>query len=165
MRTLTSFVRAVTRQWQDASFRAIVGLAVGLLLTGTVFYIIVEEWSPLDALYFCVVTLATVGFGDLTPRTDLGKAFTIVFILVGVGIIVAFASRVVNAMVTDRAEWLQSSQRRTRERRRRRLHRSVTVPHDHGSPHAAAPDGDAEDPSGLRDSGSAADPDRPGPAR
>ena len=104
MGTITAFIRAFRVQWHDETFRAIVGLAAGLLIAGTVIYTIVEGWSPLDALYFSVVTLTTVGYGDLAPTTDLGKGFTIVFILAGVGIIVAFASQVVNAMVADRTE-------------------------------------------------------------
>lgn len=104
MSTITAFIRAIRVMWQDESFRAIVGLAAALLVSGTVFYVIVEGWSPLDALYFSVVTLTTVGFGDFAPHTDLGKGFTIVFILAGIGIVVAFASQVVNAMVADRTE-------------------------------------------------------------
>ncbi len=104
MGTITAFIRAFRVQWHDETFRAIVGLAAGLLVAGTLVYTIVEGWSPLDALYFSVVTLTTVGFGDFAPQTDLGKGFTIVFILAGVGIIVAFASQVVNAMVADRTE-------------------------------------------------------------
>lgn len=104
MSTITAFIRAIRVLWQDESFRAIVGLAAALLVSGTVFYVIVEGWSPLDALYFSVVTLTTVGFGDFAPHTDLGKGFTIVFILAGIGIVVAFASQVVNAMVADRTE-------------------------------------------------------------
>ena len=104
MGTITAFIRAFRVQWQDETFRAIVGLVAGLLIAGTVFYTIVEGWSPLDSLYFSVVTLTTVGFGDFAPQTDLGKGFTIVFILAGIGIIVVFASQVVNAMVADRTE-------------------------------------------------------------
>lgn len=104
MSTITAFIRAVRVLWTDETFRAIVGLAAGLLIAGTVFYTLVEGWSLLDALYFSVVTLTTVGFGDFAPHTDLGKGFTIVFILAGIGIIVAFASQVVNAMVADRTE-------------------------------------------------------------
>lgn len=57
---------------------------------GTVFYHIVEKFSWLDAYYFSVVTLATVGYGDLTPHTDIGKLFTTFYIFIGVGIITAF---------------------------------------------------------------------------
>ena len=46
-----------------------------------------EEQTYLDALYFSVMTLATVGYGDLAPQTALGKLFTIIYVLIGVGII------------------------------------------------------------------------------
>ena len=53
-----------------------------------------EGWSLLDALYFSVVTLATVGFGDLHPTTNEAKLFTIAYIIFGVGIIAGFVSTV-----------------------------------------------------------------------
>ena len=86
MRTIAAFIRALRVLAGDDGFRALAGFAAGLLATGTVVYMPVEHWSPVDSLYFCVVTLATVGYGDLYPTTDLGKAFTIVYILTGVGI-------------------------------------------------------------------------------
>lgn len=51
-----------------------------------------EGWSTINALYFSVVTLATVGFGDLHPTTDVAKLFTVVYILFGLGVIAAFIS-------------------------------------------------------------------------
>ena len=111
MSTIMAFIRAFRKQWRDETFRAIVALASGLLLVGTVFYTLAEHWSPLDALYFSVVTLTTVGYGDLAPKTNIGKVFTIIFILVGVGIIVVFASRVVDTMVTEQVERLRSPDR------------------------------------------------------
>lgn len=66
-------------------------VATGLILSlGTVFYHFVEKFSWLDAYYFSVVTLATVGYGDLTPKTDIGKLFTTFYIFAGVGIITTF---------------------------------------------------------------------------
>ena len=68
-------------------------IAVAALLTiaiGSLVYMEIEGWSLLDAVYFCVVTLATVGYGDLHPTTPFGRAFTILYILVGVGILAAF---------------------------------------------------------------------------
>lgn len=62
------------------------------LITGTVFYHIVESLTWVDSFYFSVVTLATVGYGDITPHTDLGKLFTAFYILIGVGIIGAYVS-------------------------------------------------------------------------
>jgi hypothetical protein len=43
-----------------------------------------------DAFYFSVTTLTTVGQGDLTPKTTIGKLFTVVYIFAGLGIILGF---------------------------------------------------------------------------
>ena len=80
--------------FRDPEGKVILGSVVGLLAVGTIVYSILEGWSLLDSLYFSVVTLATVGYGDLTPTTDLAKLFTIGYILTGIGIVAAFASEV-----------------------------------------------------------------------
>jgi hypothetical protein len=74
--------------------RALLFMAVFVLLGGTIFYHGVEHWRWLDSLYFCIVTLATIGYGDFTPKTDLGKGFTIVYIILGLGILAGFFSLV-----------------------------------------------------------------------
>ena len=72
---------------------------IGILFgTGTIYYARVEHWSYTDALYFSVVTLATVGFGDLTPTTTAAKMFTVVYILIGLSIFISF----VNTLAKDR---------------------------------------------------------------
>jgi voltage-gated potassium channel len=78
----------------DEEFRALVIAAVVVLASGTSFYSTVEGWSLLDALYFCTIVLTTVGLGDLTPETAAGKIFTIGYVLVGIGILLAFVDRV-----------------------------------------------------------------------
>ena len=60
------------------------------LASGSIVYHIVEKLSWLNAYYFSVVTLATVGYGDITPHTDFGKLFTTFYIFIGVGIITTF---------------------------------------------------------------------------
>jgi voltage-gated potassium channel len=72
--------------------KVLLASAGSMLALGTVAYSFLEGWSPLNALYFSVVTLATVGFGDLTPTTDLAKLFTIGYIITGIGILAGFAS-------------------------------------------------------------------------
>jgi len=60
------------------------------LLSGTVFFTLVEGWSILDSFYFSVTTLTTVGFGDPAPATAAGKIFTILYLFVGLGVIGGF---------------------------------------------------------------------------
>ena len=83
---------SIARSFRDPQFRVLLLLYGALLLIGTVFYARTEGWSVLDALYFCVATLATVGYGDFAPRTSLGKVFTIVYILIGAGVFVVLAA-------------------------------------------------------------------------
>ncbi len=71
-------------------FRALMLSELGLLLSGTLFYHFVEKWDWLDAMYFCIVTLATVGYGDLHPTTPWGKIFTIPYIILGVALLGVF---------------------------------------------------------------------------
>jgi voltage-gated potassium channel len=88
--------------FNDARFRALLFNVVLLLAVGSVFYWQVEGWSLFDSLYFCVITLCTVGYGDFTPKTTLGRGFTIVYVFLGIGLIFAFASHFADRMVTHR---------------------------------------------------------------
>ena len=66
--------------------------AFTIVAIGTGAYSLLEGWSLVDSLYFSVVALATVGFGDLHPTTDVSKLFTVVYILSGLGILGTFIS-------------------------------------------------------------------------
>jgi hypothetical protein len=95
-----SFIGSVAGVIRAERTRGIGVALVGLLATGTVFYSVVEHWDPLDALYFSVISLATVGYGDLAPTTPLGKLFTIFFVLAGVGVLVVFVSEVARQTIS-----------------------------------------------------------------
>ena len=62
-------------------------LFVGLFVTGTLGFIILEGYSFIDALYMTVNTVATVGFREIAPLDTAGKLFTIVLILSSLGIV------------------------------------------------------------------------------
>ncbi|KAC9625042.1 hypothetical protein E3N88_45530 [Mikania micrantha] len=46
-----------------------------------------ETHVVVDALYFCIVTMCTIGYGDITPNTVITKLFSIMFVLIGFGFI------------------------------------------------------------------------------
>lgn len=71
-------------------YRVLIAAVVLTIATGTIFYHVVEKLTYLNAYYFSVVTLATVGYGDIVPHTNLGKLFTTFYIFIGVGIITTF---------------------------------------------------------------------------
>jgi voltage-gated potassium channel Kch len=89
-------VRAAVRQPET---RGLVYATLGIIALGTIFYSVVEGWRVIDAFYFTVVTLTTVGYGDLSPQTDAGKLFTIAYILVGLGILGGFV-----ALIADQSQ-------------------------------------------------------------
>lgn len=79
---------------KDRDSRPVLFWAAGTLLFGTVVYHWLEGWSYLDALYFCVISSATIGYGDLTPTTDIAKMFTIVYVLNSIVILLALFDRI-----------------------------------------------------------------------
>jgi hypothetical protein len=82
--------RIFRRLTSQPEFRGLIVAEIVLLASGTVFYRYTEQWDWLDAIYFCVVTLATVGYGDLSPTTAWGKAFAIPYIIIGVAMLGVF---------------------------------------------------------------------------
>jgi voltage-gated potassium channel Kch len=72
------------------------------LLTGTIFYSLQEGWTLIDAFYFSVTTLTTVGFGEPAPTTPVGKLFTVGYILSGLGLIAAFINSVAEENLSSR---------------------------------------------------------------
>jgi voltage-gated potassium channel len=89
--------RGLSHALRQPEVQGVAQLALSLILIATIFYWIVEGWSLLDAAYFAVVTIATVGYGDLAPHTTLGKIFTIGYIVSGIGIFVAAVTALAQA--------------------------------------------------------------------
>lgn len=102
--------------WQalkEPEARGAVRAAVMLLFSGVVFFMLVEHWSFVDSLYFSVTTLLTIGFGNPAPTTDLGKLFTVVFALSGVGMFLAVINGIGRAAVRNQVDSLGRRQGRT----------------------------------------------------
>ncbi len=102
--TLRSLFAAMRRGWVYPQFQALTFLVAVLLGSGTLFYWRVEGWSVVDSVYFSVITLTTVGYGDFSPQTTVGKVFTIVYVLIGLGILVSFLSAVAGHAVEARLD-------------------------------------------------------------
>ena len=90
-------------------FRYLTAAVIVTLGVGTVFYHFVEGFSWIDAYYFSVVTLATVGYGDMAPRTPIGKIFTTFYIFLGVGILATYFSILFRRRAEKRIEKYQTT--------------------------------------------------------
>jgi len=88
-KTLISFLR--DKEYQDLLFSTT--LLIGF---GSIVYHYLEGWSWIDSIYFSIITLTTIGYGDFSPQTDGGKLFTIFYIIIGVGVILSFVNTVYN---------------------------------------------------------------------
>jgi voltage-gated potassium channel len=85
-----------------------------LLIMGTAGYALIEGMSLIDALYMVVITISTVGFGEISPLTPAGRLFTIGLIGAGAGL-VAFT-------LSGAAEFILSGEWQTYLEQRRRQH-------------------------------------------
>ncbi|MBM3272248.1 two pore domain potassium channel family protein [Candidatus Kaiserbacteria bacterium] len=127
--TFYRFGRSVRAALRDPEFEVLLTLVILVLGVGTIFYHGVEGWRYLDALYFCVVTLGTVGFGDFAPQTDAGKIFTIVYIFVGIGILFGFINKMAHhAVEENKSQPLISHRLGLRRRRRHADEKIILVP-------------------------------------
>ena len=79
----------------DKDFRALFLLLLILLAGSVIFYMREEGWSAIDALYFSVMTMSTIGYGDFVPSSSSSKLFTIVYTFLSVGVFASLISKIV----------------------------------------------------------------------
>ncbi len=85
----------------DNDFRFLFFFINILLVSATIFYVRVEQWTIIDSLYFSVMTMSTIGYGDLVPTTDVSKVFTIIFSFLSIGSFVAFTAKSVKIILEN----------------------------------------------------------------
>ncbi len=95
------FFRAVRLGFAEPAFRGLLYLVSVIIGAGTLFYRFAENWSWIDSFYFTVITLTTVGYGDLSPTRSLSKLFTVALVLLGIGLLIALIERIARYAVED----------------------------------------------------------------
>jgi voltage-gated potassium channel len=88
----------------DPRVISLMGFTSIIIAIASEFYHYVEGWARLDAVYFSVMTISTVGYGDFAPQTVIGKVFTIGYVLVGLGVFVATATSIADAILSQRGK-------------------------------------------------------------
>lgn len=77
---------------------------IAVLVLGTLCYAFVENVSFVDAFYFSIVTIATVGYGDIHPVTTAGKLMTVLLIVTGVGTFLGVVANATEIMLNRREQ-------------------------------------------------------------
>ncbi len=90
---LKRFYKVMQAGWDDAEFRGLSIVLGSWVALGTIIYSLREGWSIIDSLYFSVMTLTTIGYGDLAPTTSGMRLYTVVYAVMGIGLFVAFNAR------------------------------------------------------------------------
>jgi len=107
------FIKTLLSFLDDEEYRDLLLTTIGIIIFGTFVYHYLEGWNYIDSLYFCVITLTTVGYGDFSPQTDEGKLFTIFYIILGLGIILGFINTVHNHYRDEKLNKIKERKKRT----------------------------------------------------
>jgi voltage-gated potassium channel len=85
-------------------FKTVVIAFIAVVTTSTIFFHLVERWKWLDSFYFTIVTISTIGYGNLIPDSDVGKIGNIVLIILGLGVFSVFINQLVKRQGLRRLE-------------------------------------------------------------
>jgi Ion channel len=108
LRRVLPALRYATR---EEEFGPIFGAAVLLVVIGTLTYTLSQDWNAVDSFYFSVSTLTTTSVSDPDLVLDDGwlKVFTVLYQLIGIGILVEVLRRLGIAFIAVRAEERRAS--------------------------------------------------------
>ena len=104
MRNLGKINRGLRAAFSDRSVQIVLTITTAIVAWASIFYHFIEGWAWVDSIYFSVVTISTVGFGDFSPETALGKIFTMFYIIIGLGVFVTAATTVADAIIKQAKE-------------------------------------------------------------
>ena len=57
------------------------------------------KWTFTDSVYFCTVTMSTVGYGDLSPTMPGTKVFTFVWIIIGIVVVFSALASTIGTLI------------------------------------------------------------------
>lgn len=110
MKTMKAFGSTENEEKEEESFELPISLIlryvviVAFLVGGATWFAIKEGWEWYQALYYFVITSATVGYGDLSPSTAGLRLFAVLYIIVAVAAMGEFLGAISSRIVESRQE-------------------------------------------------------------
>ena len=98
------FIRHLSRiLWRNEAFRGLLWVTLVTIFLGSWFY---KSFEPtittwVDAYYFSVITLTTIGYGDIGPTTALTRIFTTIYAIGGLGILAGLIGIIGETIIQD----------------------------------------------------------------
>ena len=84
--------------------RIYLSVFIALLSIGIIGFMLIENMSLTNAIYFSIVTMATVGYGDIHPQTEIGKILALIIIVGGVGTFLGVIASITDLLASRREE-------------------------------------------------------------
>lgn len=97
----------------------LLGLMAALIVSGTLGYRMIEGWNWLDSLFMTVMTLTTVDYGSPEPLSVAGKEFSVVLMLLGIGLMLYLLTLLAEALLRSLTDPVR--ERRRKEKRMQKL--------------------------------------------
>lgn len=95
----------LSKRFKAARFTlGLLGMLTVVVGASTLFFHRIEGWSYLDAYFFTMVTISTVGYGSLVPVTAAGKIGTTVLIVFGIGLFALGIDRLTHRLAERRQD-------------------------------------------------------------
>lgn len=91
-------------------------LAVLTAIASAQAFATIEKVRPREALYWCLSTMTTVGYGDVTPKTDGGRAIAVVVMLVGIGFAAVLTGAIAQRFIAPAEEETLMGEHELRDR-------------------------------------------------
>ena len=111
VKSINTFIEVLANKRFEL-FILVIALSFVTFIGGAVIYVFEAHANPkianlFDAFYWSLITISTVGYGDITPVTDEGKVLTMVLIVFGIGFI-SFATSIIVSAFTEKLEELKA---------------------------------------------------------
>ncbi len=93
-----------------------------LIMIGTIGYMLIDDYSFVNALYMTVITVSTVGFGEVQELSDMGKIFTAILILAGLGVLAYFITSISQNLFQNQLNFFYGSYNRRKGKAKMEKH-------------------------------------------